>query len=351
MKVLAAILMFVTLGVVARAQTPVVAPVPEAKVIAEVAARGNKGVKNSPFSADAISESVQTLADGNRITRSSTSKLYRNSEGRFRQEFVSGTGGFFGSAFAMGDAVTVINPGQSRFYLDSSARIAHVYDELNSQGFAVAAPMAVRTLEPLKTIEMSQLAPEARVELERAKAELDKFKANKDEFKAAADEMKVAAEKYATTVVGVGQGFGAGFAGTRTPMPKWDSRSEDLGEQNIEGVSAHGTRTITTIPAGAIGNERPIEITYEKWFSNELQMVVYSKQSDPRTGEQTYRLTNINRSEPDPSLFQLPSGYKVVSGGTGATYTYSTSKAQTVERASTTKPATAQGGTRVKNQN
>ena len=354
MKVLAAILMFVTLGVIARAQTPapVVAPVPEAKVIAEIAARGNKGVKNSPFSADAVSESVQTLADGNRITRSSTSKLYRNSEGRFRQEFVSGTGGLFGSAFAMGDAVTVINPGQSRFYLDSSAKIAHVYDELSSQGFAVAAPVAaVRTLEPLKTIEMSQLAPEARIEIERAKAEMDKVRASKDEFKAAAEEMKAAADTYAVTVAGTGQSFGAGLAATRASLPKWDSRSEDLGEQNIEGVSAHGTRTITTIPAGAIGNERPIEIMYEKWFSNELQMVVYSKQSDPRTGEQTYRLTNINRSEPDPSLFQLPTGYKVVSGGTGATYTYSTSKTQTVERASTAKPATAQGGTRTKNQN
>ena len=115
MKVLAAILMFVTLGVIARAQTPATAPLPEAKVIAEVAARGNKGVKNSPFTADAISESVQTLADGNRITRRSTSKLYRNGEGRFRQEFVSGTGGMFGSVFSMGEGVTVINPGQSRF--------------------------------------------------------------------------------------------------------------------------------------------------------------------------------------------------------------------------------------------
>src|SRR5204862_6510526 len=120
-----------------------------------------------------------------------------NSEGRFRQEFVSGTGGFFGSAFAMGDAVTVINPGQSRFYLDSSAKIAHVYDELSSQGFAVAAPVAVRTLEPLKTIELSQLEPEARVEIERAKAEMDKVRASKDELKAAAEEMKAAADTYA----------------------------------------------------------------------------------------------------------------------------------------------------------
>src|SRR4051794_16900023 len=121
MKVLAAFLMFITLGVIARAQSAVTAPVPEAKVIAELAASGirSKGVKNSPFSAEAVSESVQTLPDGNRIVRNSTNKLYRNSEGRFRQEFVSGTGGVFGSAFWTGDGVTVINPGQGRFFLDA----------------------------------------------------------------------------------------------------------------------------------------------------------------------------------------------------------------------------------------
>ncbi|MFL6466722.1 MAG: hypothetical protein ACJ72Z_02050 [Pyrinomonadaceae bacterium] len=351
MKVLAAILMFVTLGVVVRAQTPVHAPVPEAKVIAEIAASGNRsGVKGSPFSAEAVSESVQMLADGNRIVRNSTSKLYRNSEGRFRQEFVSGTGGFFGNVYSMGDAVTVINPGQSRFYLDSGAKIARVYDELASQSIAIAPVAGVRVIEPVRAIELTQLAPEARIEIERAKVELDKVKANKEEFKAAAEELKAATDRY-STVVAVGQGSGVGFATTRPAMPKWDSRTEDLGDQNYEGVSAHGTRTTTTIPAGAIGNERPIEIVYEKWFSNELQMVVYSKQSDPRTGEQTYRLTNINRNEPDPSLFQLPSGYKVVSGGQGATYTVNAQRAQSVERAAAAKAATAQGGTRTKNQN
>lgn len=356
MKVLAAILMFVSLGVIARAQTPAVAP----KVVAEIAQ--NKSVKNSPFSADAVSESVQTLADGNRIVRSSTSKLYRNSEGRFRQEFVSGTGGSFGTSFFYGDGVTVINPGQSKFYLDSQAKIARVYDELVSANVAIAttAPLAaVRAIEPVRAVEMSQLSPEARVEIERAKAELDKVKVNKEQFKAAADELKAAAEQMATTVVAAAPVNGVGFA-TMARSPKWETRTEDLGDQNYEGVSAHGTRTITTIPAGEIGNERPIEITYEKWFSNELQMVVYSKQSDPRTGEQTYRLTNINRNEPDPSLFQVPQGYKVVSGGQGVTYTvngngqggaYVKSSGGQGQGATYVKGSAAQSGTRTKNQN
>src|SRR4030095_9924776 len=115
MKVLAALLMFVCIGVVARAQvppTPAPAPMPapEATVIAEIASSHMKGVKNSPFSADAVSESVQTLADGNRIVRSSTSKLYRNSEGRFRQEVTGGTGGMFGSFFSYGPGVTIMHP-------------------------------------------------------------------------------------------------------------------------------------------------------------------------------------------------------------------------------------------------
>ena len=106
-------------------------------------------------------------------------------------------------------------------------------------------------------------------------------------------------------------GVGAGFASAS--RSKWESHTEQLGVQNIEGVDAEGTRTVTTIPAGDIGNERPIEIVYERWYSRELQMVVMSKQSDPRFGEQTYRITNLVRSEPDPSLFAVPTGYRVVS--------------------------------------
>jgi hypothetical protein len=89
---------------------------------------------------------------------------------------------------------------------------------------------------------------------------------------------------------------------------------EDLGKQTIEGVVAEGTRTTVTIPAGEIGNERAIEIVSERWYSPELQLVVMTRHSDPRSGEMTYKLTNINRAEPAKSLFEVPAGYTVKEG-------------------------------------
>ncbi len=100
-----------------------------------------------------------------------------------------------------------------------------------------------------------------------------------------------------------------GHAGVEgAPKPK----VENLGPSTIEGVQAEGTRTTVTIPAGQIGNERDINIVSERWYSPELQVVLLSKHSDPRMGESVYKLTNINRSEPLPSMFQVPPDYSVV---------------------------------------
>jgi hypothetical protein len=93
---------------------------------------------------------------------------------------------------------------------------------------------------------------------------------------------------------------------------KADSKVEHLGTQMIEGVAAEGTRTTVTIPAGQIGNELPIVTVNERWYSPDLQVVVKNTRSDPRTGTSTYTLTNINRSEPLPSLFQVPPDYTTI---------------------------------------
>jgi hypothetical protein len=87
---------------------------------------------------------------------------------------------------------------------------------------------------------------------------------------------------------------------------------EQLGVQFMEGVTVEGTRTTATFPAGQIGNEQAINIVSERWFSPDLKVLVMSRQSDPRFGETTYRLTNINRSEPAGDLFEVPSDFKVV---------------------------------------
>jgi hypothetical protein len=96
--------------------------------------------------------------------------------------------------------------------------------------------------------------------------------------------------------------------GSRLRAP---AKSEDLGKQTIEGVNAEGSRTTTTIEAGAIGNDRPIQIVSERWYSPELQTVLMTKTTDPRMGESAFSLTNVHRGEPGAYLFQVPAGYTI----------------------------------------
>ncbi len=84
-----------------------------------------------------------------------------------------------------------------------------------------------------------------------------------------------------------------------------------LGTQVIEGVQAEGTRILRTIPPGEIGNERPLEITSETWYSPDLQTIVMSRKVDVRQGETTYKLIDIQRSEPDRTLFEVPTDYTI----------------------------------------
>jgi hypothetical protein len=80
----------------------------------------------------------------------------------------------------------------------------------------------------------------------------------------------------------------------------------------MEGVNADGTSETSTIDTGAIGNDRPIQLVSERWYSSDLQTVMMSRHTDPRTGEETFKLTSVSRSEPPPYLFQIPAGYQVL---------------------------------------
>src|SRR5580704_14346037 len=109
------------------------------------------------------------------------------------------------------------------------------------------------------------------------------------------------------------------FRGNGGPTPNARPKSpnvttESLGTQQIGGISAEGTRTTRTIPAGQIGNEKPIVTTVDRWYSPDLRTEVMIKRTDPRGGTTVFQLTNIVRGEPDSSLFQVPSDYAVVSG-------------------------------------
>jgi len=88
-------------------------------------------------------------------------------------------------------------------------------------------------------------------------------------------------------------------------------KTESLGRQTIEGIQAEGRRTTMTIPAGQAGNELPIHIVNETWYSPELQTTLLSRHSDPRNGETVTKLINISRSEPARILFDAPADFKV----------------------------------------
>jgi len=121
-----------------------------------------------------------------------------------------------------------------------------------------------------------------------------------------------------TRSVGGGRGFGGqqgnrggrlrGGAAGSTPQ---NAKTESLGSKTLEGVTAEGTRTTVTIPAGQMGNEQPLQTVVESWYSADLRTVVLSRRSDPRSGETVTRYTNINRTEPPPALFEAPPDYKI----------------------------------------
>jgi hypothetical protein len=281
-------------------------------VIAEVAASNEKTIKDAPFSAEAISESVQVLADGNRIVRSSTAKMYRNSEGRFRTEMSGGAGGVFGTTFSLGQGTTILDPVIGhRVMLDTLNSTARISTLGGGRNITIVRSGVGGELSETQRVEIERKLTTARTLTEAQRAE---YAAKVKEYEQKAVELRSVAP--AIAIAGSGGSFttfngDGGFSYTTGSAAKYDTKTEELGTRDIEGVSAEGTRRVTTIPEGAIGNERPIEIVYERWYSKELGLVVYSKHSDPRFGEQTYRVTNIVRSEPDPSLFTVPHGYRV----------------------------------------
>ena len=240
-------------------------------------------IKGAPYSAEAVTETVQSLSDGNRIVRKTTASVYRDSEGRTRRDQTLG---------AIGPWATAGDPPQTFFINDPVAGVNYILDPKS------------QTARKLPAVRVMNLKPGADVE---------KMLIEKSEIDKAEQPARMRKPRTQESVVVMGGGHGE-FSAMRVPAGTEKEKTESLGKQVIEGVEAEGTRSTMTIPAGTIGNEAPINIVTEKWYSPELQTIVMRKHSDPRVGETTYRLTNINRTEPARSLFEVPSGYTVKEG-------------------------------------
>ena len=255
-------------AVLKKKMAEVQAQINEVKVLGGAMVSGPT-VKGAPYSGQIVNEMVQTLADGNHIKSTNSSMVYRDSQGRERRE--ESAGGTVRSVFItdpVEGASYMLMPSskEARKTAQRSANV--VYTTGDHVGVGVGAGGGRGGTMTTETRSFS----------------------------------------FSTSGGGPETFF---FANQDVNSSKANTKVEHLGMQSIEGVSAEGTRTTMTIPAGQIGNELPIVTVSERWYSPELQVTVMSTRSDPRTGTTTYKLTNVNRSEPSPIMFQVPSDYTV----------------------------------------
>jgi hypothetical protein len=251
------------------------APIQAGAIAFNSAGPGAAVVKGAPYSATITNESVQTLADGNRIVQSSDGSAARDSQGRTRQD----------APLPMIGGLSAADAPHLVMIQDPVAGVSYTLNLTDKTAWKHAiAPPDVGM--PGTTVATNT----------------------------------VVIRSGATTAAGEfppppAPGTPAMFARHVTFDEPGNATTENLGTQTMEGVQVTGVRTTRTIAAGKIGNDRPINIVTEVWTSPELKTIVLSKRNDPRSGEQTFKLTNIQRGDPDPSLFIVPSDFKTNDNG------------------------------------
>lgn len=273
-------------------------------------------VTGAPYSADVVSESVQVLSDGNRIVHRDISHVARDEQGRVRRE-EERNGQVM--AISINDPVAGVS-----YMLDPVAKTALKMPyanvmQLKRPALTDADPSEVELRRQVE----QEIARKREQELAHARTQGEVARVREpepDPARRREQEVEVQRKRemeQAHRSVRVLQ-LDKQPAGTMVMLPrsaeggaKWEEQVEKLAPREIEGVMAEGIRTTRTIPAGAIGNERPIQIVSEEWRSPELQVLLLTTTSDPRNGESTYKLTNVHRGRPAASLFEVSSDYTV----------------------------------------
>ncbi|QQS45642.1 MAG: hypothetical protein IPM66_17145 [Acidobacteriota bacterium] len=269
----------------------------------------SKIVKGAPYTADAVTETIQVLGDGNRIVRRSSAQVSRDGEGRTRREQELSMIGPLAAAQDLPRMVYINDPVAGAHYtLNPKSRTAR----------KMSVDRIVHTTDgKTATITSTSRGPGAVNVAVATTSGSEDFKFVTENNKTVVFTKKEDGEsedirKKLARVRVDGPEAGEVFFFKRDGQPDTDRvKRESLGQQSFEGVMAEGTRTTITIPAGEIGNEQPIVTVYERWYSPELQTVVMTRRSDPRSGETIFKLMNINRSEPDPRMFQIPTDYTI----------------------------------------
>jgi hypothetical protein len=260
-----------------------------------------KVVKGAPYSATATTETTQTLSDGNQIIRKNESKLYRDSEGRTRIEQTLETIGKWKADGEAQQSIFINDPVAGVSYsIDPRTRAAHKIVTAPKKPPAGASGIIVDGQTKTFMVNGQTVT----------QAEYEAYVAASGKKPRAEGELPARPVKEAPNNPELTRKPGPPQPG-KPDIDVGQKKTESLGTQTIGGVTAEGTRSTLTIPAGEVGNTQPLEIVDETWYSPELQITVMTRHRDPRSGETIYRLTNINRSEPDRALFEVPADHTV----------------------------------------
>jgi hypothetical protein len=282
---------------VAQTAGPVPGPGPVTIGVAGAFARGSAApVVGAPYSATVTNESVQTLADGNRIVQNSTGTIARDSEGRTRQDTMLPPIGNLSAA----------NAPHLIFIHDPVAQISYTLNLTDKTAQKMPVPPLPLLPPPLLNGKGDGLDVAIASSAEVSRDARGPAGPGPDALYIQTNDMAAASGQLPNPPMIAQKIFLTNEQGKAT--------TEDLGSQTMEGVFVTGMRTTRTIPAGQIGNDKPISIVTEVWTSPDLKTIIYSKRSDPRMGELTFQLTNITRAEPDASLFTVPADFKLVEG-------------------------------------
>lgn len=251
-----------------------------------------KLVKNLPYSAEVISERQRNLADGNQIVNKNSSYTYRDSAGRTRQEVRDDKGEI--------RVVTIHDPVAGvTWLLNPKNKVANKIAPPPHLGGAAGEAARAR----IEQLRKEGKLPEIRKEIIIRHAEGDD-----------GHPRALAMEDSAMPMHGGNpRDLMLGPLGGAFTDMKWAAKAttRELGSKDIDGVRAEGKLRSYEIPAGEMGNRNAIVVSDETWFSPELQITVLSKHSDPRSGDNVYRLTALKREEPAASLFAVPADYTV----------------------------------------
>jgi hypothetical protein len=262
------------------------APADNINFVATEFSFADKTVTGAPYSAEAVTETTQTLADGNKISRKNSAQVFRDSQGRTRRDQTIEHIGPWSTQSGFKSSIIHDPVAGQHYILEPQTKIARKLPDLKlTNVIRSRVPGAESAAEPPVRMTMASPAHPAVM----------------------AEEIRIAGPQVELRRIGPG---GVGPQGSAA------FNNESLGTKALEGLVAEGTRTILTIPAGQIGNERPIEVVPERWYSPELQVVVMTRNSDPRTGETVYKLINVQRGEPGRHLFEVPPDYTIKESNT-----------------------------------